>query len=293
MTVLENQVRIEAPPERVWSVLASLDALANYDPGISKSEIVSEAKQGPGAARKCDLAPGGWFKERVAAWRPNEALSFELYECTLPVRALRHSYTLVPDAGGTVVRQRMEYRLKFGPLGEAPRRAGRPEEVGRWHPRVLHRPQAPSRVAGVRALVRSIEPVRLDRRQQIEGIAVVRDDARPAAPFATRLLPDPQKAHAPSTRRGTAGKRSRGLTVVGARGFEPPTFRSRNGEGPSQGAPTVDNPAQSLQTEGGVESSQSQGLGGFTKDFSTRFLPNSSAHARTAARTPAAGGRGV
>ncbi len=50
---------------------------------------------------------------------------------------------------------------------------------------------------------------------------------RLAAPFTTHLLPDPEKAHAPSTRRGTAGKRSRGLTVVGARGFEPPTFRSR------------------------------------------------------------------
>ena len=33
------------------------------------------------------------------------------------MRALRHSYTLVSDAGGTVVRQRMEYQLKFGPLG--------------------------------------------------------------------------------------------------------------------------------------------------------------------------------
>ena len=118
MTVLENQIRIAAPPEKVWTVLASLEALAAYDPGVSRSEIVSEARQGLGAARKCELAPGGWFKERVAAWRPNEALSFELYECTLPLRALRHSYTLVPDAGGTVVSQRMEYRLKFGPLGK-------------------------------------------------------------------------------------------------------------------------------------------------------------------------------
>jgi len=103
MTVLENEIRIDAPPEKVWSALASLDALAEYDPGVSKAEVVSETKQGPGAARKCDLAPGGWFKERVGTWRPNEALSFELYECTLPVRALRHSYTLVADAGGTLL----------------------------------------------------------------------------------------------------------------------------------------------------------------------------------------------
>ena len=114
MTVLENSIRIAAPPERVWSVLATLDALAKYDPGVSKSEIVSPVKEGPGAARRCDLKPGGWFKERVADWRPNQALSFELYECTLPVRRLRHSYTLVRDGDATVVRQRMEYELKFG-----------------------------------------------------------------------------------------------------------------------------------------------------------------------------------
>ena len=118
MTVLENSIRIDATPEKVWSVLASLDALAKYDPGVAKSEIVSAAKEGPGAARKCDLTPGGWFKERVTDWQPNEVLSFELYECTLPVRRLRHSYTLVREGGATVVRQRMEYELKLGPLGK-------------------------------------------------------------------------------------------------------------------------------------------------------------------------------
>ena len=117
MTVLENSIRIEAPPEKVWTVLASLEALDRYDPGVAKAEIVSETREGPGSARRCDLKPGGWFKERVAEWRPHQALSFELYECTLPVRRLRHSYTLVPDGSGTVVRQRMEYQLKFGPLG--------------------------------------------------------------------------------------------------------------------------------------------------------------------------------
>ena len=118
MTVLENSIRIDATPEKVWSVLASLDALAKYDAGVSRSEIVSPAKEGPSAAQRCDLTPGGWFKERVADWRPNEALSFELYECTLPVRRLRHSYTLVREGDGTLVRQLMEYELKFGPLGK-------------------------------------------------------------------------------------------------------------------------------------------------------------------------------
>lgn len=117
MTVLVKAIRIDAPPEKVWAVLASLDALGRYDPGVLKSEIVTPAREGPGSARRCDLKPGGWFKERVADWKPNESLSFELLECTLPVRSLKHSYTLTADGPGTVVRQRMEYQLKFGPVG--------------------------------------------------------------------------------------------------------------------------------------------------------------------------------
>lgn len=118
MTVLENSIRIDSPREKVWSVLASLDVLDRYDPGIKKSRVVSSQAQGLGAARHCDLTPGGWFKEKVTEWRPHEAMAFELFECTLPVRRLKHSYTLTPDAGGTVVNQRMEYELKFGVVGQ-------------------------------------------------------------------------------------------------------------------------------------------------------------------------------
>ena len=88
-----------------------------YDPGVKKSEVVSEVKQGPGSARRCYLAPGGWFEERVAEWEPARAISFELFRCTLPVRRLEHRYTLTADGCATIVRQRMEYDLKFGPLG--------------------------------------------------------------------------------------------------------------------------------------------------------------------------------
>lgn len=117
MTVLENSIHIDAPPEKVWSVLASLDALERYDPGVRKSKIVTALREGPGSARRCDLAPGGWLQEKVADWRPNESLAFELFECTLPVRRLKHSYTLTAEGSGTTVHQRMEYELKLGPIG--------------------------------------------------------------------------------------------------------------------------------------------------------------------------------
>jgi ligand-binding SRPBCC domain-containing protein len=117
MTVLENSIHISAPPEKVWAVLAKLDGLAQYDPGIERAEIISPERDGLGSARKCELKPGGWFKERVAEWVPSESIAFELFECTLPVRSLQHRYTLSRQQGGTLVRQRMEYQLKFGLLG--------------------------------------------------------------------------------------------------------------------------------------------------------------------------------
>jgi Phage integrase family len=58
--------------------------------------------------------------------------------------------------------------------------------------------------------------------------AHTRADARRAAPFVTRLLPNPEKGRAPSTRRVAVGKDRRGLNSVGARGFEPPTFCSQS-----------------------------------------------------------------
>jgi uncharacterized protein YndB with AHSA1/START domain len=117
MTVLHNAIHIDASPDKVWSVLTSLDALEHYDPGVTHVDIVSDVKAGPGSARKCDLKPGGWFKERVTTWRPHEELAFELYECTLPVKSLVHRYTLKPEGAGTRVEQHMQYRLKFGPVG--------------------------------------------------------------------------------------------------------------------------------------------------------------------------------
>lgn len=117
MTVLKNTIHIQAPPERVWAALAELDALHEYDPGIAKSTLRSHERSGVGADRQCDIKAGGWFRERVTVWEPGRELEFTLYDCTLPVRRLRHHYTLTAERGGTRVDQTQEYTLKYGPVG--------------------------------------------------------------------------------------------------------------------------------------------------------------------------------
>src|SRR5258706_3635520 len=117
MTVLENSIRIQATPDEVWSVLGALETLGEYDPGVVRSALLPGAARGVGASRQCDLAPGGWFRERVVEWSPASSIAFELTECTLPVKTLKHRYELRADGNETVVSQRMEYELKLGPIG--------------------------------------------------------------------------------------------------------------------------------------------------------------------------------
>jgi len=123
MTTLTNQVTIAAPRRAVWQALTHLDLLDQYDPGVRSSQLVGEQSSGLGAQRRCDLRPTGWFIERVAVWRPEEALAFELVTCSVPVSSLRHDYTLTQAAdhadARTVVTQVMTYELKYGVAGKA------------------------------------------------------------------------------------------------------------------------------------------------------------------------------
>jgi len=117
VTVLKNAIHVAAPPARVWEALARLDALHEFDPGIQRSELRSANAEGIGASRQCELRAGGWFRDRVTVWQPFRELELELYECTLPVRRLRHNYKLTPSQNGTRVEQEQEYELKYGALG--------------------------------------------------------------------------------------------------------------------------------------------------------------------------------
>ncbi|MBI3525451.1 MAG: SRPBCC family protein [Betaproteobacteria bacterium] len=117
MTLLHHDIRIAAPPEKVWAVLADLEAVQHYNAGIKHAKYITVAREGIGASRHCDLKPKGWVKERVIAWEPQNAMTMELYESQWPLKFMRWRTTLSPDGAGTRVSQQMEYQIKFGLLG--------------------------------------------------------------------------------------------------------------------------------------------------------------------------------
>ena len=103
--------------------------------------------------------------------------------------------------------------------------------------------------------------------------ADTRADERFAAPFTTRLLPEPPKERPSPLDTQPVEKVLRGLTVVGARGFEPPTFRSRNGDGSVAGSANASQVSEKIGSRE-VERVQPYQLStGVSKNFTTRLLP--------------------
>lgn len=119
MTTIHNEITIDAPVEKIWNALSNIDMLDQYDPTVKKSTLLTSSNRGIGAKRKVDMLDGkNWFEEKVTAFKPNEALAFELTACSFPVHKLKHSYSFENVGGQIKVKQVMEYDMKFGFLGK-------------------------------------------------------------------------------------------------------------------------------------------------------------------------------
>lgn len=117
MTTIHHEVHANCPPERVWALLADLEAVARYNPGVVAARVRGPAREGVGAERECDLKPSGRVVERVTAWDEGRAVGLEVVESDWPLVYMRWTTHVAPDAAGTRVTQDLEYRLKFGPVG--------------------------------------------------------------------------------------------------------------------------------------------------------------------------------
>jgi ribosome-associated toxin RatA of RatAB toxin-antitoxin module len=118
MTTLQNEIIIDAPVEKIWEALSNIENLDKFDPTVKKSTSISMEKSGFGAKRKVDMLDGkNWFEEKVTVFKPQEALTYELTDCSFPMEGLSHSYSFESVGNQTKVKQIMIYTVKFGLLG--------------------------------------------------------------------------------------------------------------------------------------------------------------------------------
>lgn len=117
MTTLHHEVLAACPPERVWALLADLEAVQHYNPGVRHAAVLGAPRAGVGARRSCELLPRGRVVERVTHWEEGRAVGLELESHDWPVDFMRWVTRIEPHGGGTRIAQSLEYQAKFGPLG--------------------------------------------------------------------------------------------------------------------------------------------------------------------------------
>ncbi len=118
MGKLINDIIINAPIDKIWSILTDLELLDKTDPTVKKATIISENKTGVGAKRKVNMQDGkNWFEEKITVFKPNEELAFQLTDCSFPIKGLKYTFSFQKIDKQTKVQQVMEYTVKFGFLG--------------------------------------------------------------------------------------------------------------------------------------------------------------------------------
>ena len=118
MSTLINSITIDAPIDRIWSILIDLELLDKTDPTVKKATLVSEIKTGLHAKRKVLMQDGkNWFDEMIPEFNPNEKLVYQLTDCSFPIKGLKHTYSFEIIGNQTKVQQVMEYTVKFGLIG--------------------------------------------------------------------------------------------------------------------------------------------------------------------------------
>lgn len=118
MTTLQHQVSIDADIDQVWAAVADLLAVRDYNPMVASVHSLSEQTEGVGAARRCELKPKGWVEERVWDWAPPHAIGLEVAASDWPLVFMKWRTELHQNGNSTVVTQELNYKLKFGPVGE-------------------------------------------------------------------------------------------------------------------------------------------------------------------------------
>lgn len=119
MAFLHNEIIINASVDKLWTILTDLELLDKFDPTVRKSTLISSEKTGIGAKRKVTMLDGkNWFDEKIVVFKQNEALTYQLADCSFPIKGLRHSYSFEKIGQQTRVKQVMEYTVKFGLLGK-------------------------------------------------------------------------------------------------------------------------------------------------------------------------------
>src|SRR5439155_25970150 len=81
----ENEAVAEAPPDRVFAVLADAPGWPRWCKDFKKAEWTTAAPPGVGSTREVKMRDGLGARERMLAWEPGRRFAFSVDELTRPL----------------------------------------------------------------------------------------------------------------------------------------------------------------------------------------------------------------
>ena len=118
MAKITKEIEINAPQTKVWSVLADIGAVVNYNPVVTKSYYTSDNRQGIGASRHCDLLPMGSVEERIIEWDEGKSYKIEIFEGkSIPFKGIG-TFELTDNGNSTNVKMIFEPIIGYGLFGK-------------------------------------------------------------------------------------------------------------------------------------------------------------------------------
>lgn len=102
MKTVERTGVIEAPPGRVWDVLADYGAIASWAPNVDHSCLLTERADGVGAVRRIQTGRTT-LREVVKTWEPSASLSYRIIGLPPIVRSVTNTWRLAGLGDTTTV----------------------------------------------------------------------------------------------------------------------------------------------------------------------------------------------
>jgi ligand-binding SRPBCC domain-containing protein len=120
--VLERRQRVALPLDRTFALFGDAANLEWITPPWLRFRIISRAPIEMGAGTRIDYRlrlhgiPVRW-RTVIEVWEPPRR--FVDTQVSGPYALWNHTHAFEPDGDGTVIYDRVRYRIGFGPLGEA------------------------------------------------------------------------------------------------------------------------------------------------------------------------------
>jgi len=115
-------LRIEMPRDKAWEILRDLSRAHYYVPGLVKTEITTEQKEGVGTSRKVYQTETKGMDETVVEWTEGYGFLIRLHNgdkgAPPPFAEGHFRYAIDDDGDATRLTTSLIYTLRLGAIGE-------------------------------------------------------------------------------------------------------------------------------------------------------------------------------